>query len=188
MRGGAWQTIASPLEATTADLSWHAVGALLAARRAGFVLEPTLDAVVGVVPAPGFGAGWSVVALQARPQALAPAYRMRRQIALLLVGIVGLALALGAWLAERLGRPLRELTAATRDLARSGDLVEPIPVRSSDEIGELASAFNAFYNRHTVLDPADPATTRARLALVSASRAVLAQGLRLLGIRPLETM
>lgn len=52
----------------------------------------------------------------------------------------------------------------------------------------LASAFNAFYNRHTVLDPAQPATTAARLALVRATRLVLAQGLQLLGIRPLETM
>jgi arginyl-tRNA synthetase len=52
----------------------------------------------------------------------------------------------------------------------------------------LASLFNAFYNRHTVLDPAEPATTQARLALVGACRAVLAQGLRLLGIRPLEYM
>jgi arginyl-tRNA synthetase len=53
---------------------------------------------------------------------------------------------------------------------------------------DLASAFNAFYNRHQVLDPADLATTNARLALVQATQAVLAQGLRLLGIRPLECM
>ena len=53
---------------------------------------------------------------------------------------------------------------------------------------ELASAFNAFYNKHTVIDPADPATTRSRLAVVRATQAVLAIGLRLLGIRPLEFM
>jgi arginyl-tRNA synthetase len=51
---------------------------------------------------------------------------------------------------------------------------------------ELASAFNAFYNRHVVLDDADPARSRARLALVGSARVVLASGLRLLGIRPLE--
>lgn len=176
VRGGAWQTIASPLEATTTDLSWHAVGALLAARRAGFALEPTLDAVVGMVPAPGFGAGWSVVALQARPQALAPAYRMRRQIAFLLVGIVGLALALGAWLAERLGRPLRELTAATRELARSGDLVQPIPVRSSDEIGELASAFNAA--AADLRRARDDLVTASKLAFVGELAAGMAHEIR----------
>jgi arginyl-tRNA synthetase len=53
---------------------------------------------------------------------------------------------------------------------------------------DLASAFNAFYNKHTVIDPADPATTRARLATVRATQAVLVIGLRLLGIRPLEFM
>jgi arginyl-tRNA synthetase len=53
---------------------------------------------------------------------------------------------------------------------------------------DLASAFNAFYNKHTVIEPTDPLTTRSRLALVKASQAVLAQGLRLLGIRPLEFM
>lgn len=52
----------------------------------------------------------------------------------------------------------------------------------------LASAYNAFYNNCTVLDAADAPTTNARLALVSACRAVLASGLGLLGIRPLETM
>ncbi len=52
----------------------------------------------------------------------------------------------------------------------------------------LASTFNAFYNQHTVIDPADPATTGFRLALVRSARTVLAAGLRLLGIRPLEYM
>ncbi len=53
---------------------------------------------------------------------------------------------------------------------------------------ELASAYNAFYNNCTVINPDDLHTTHARLALVSAARSVLARGLGLLGIRPLETM
>lgn len=53
---------------------------------------------------------------------------------------------------------------------------------------ELASSFNAFYNKHTVIDPADPATSAARLTLVRATQVTLANGLKLLGIRPLETM
>lgn len=52
----------------------------------------------------------------------------------------------------------------------------------------LASSFNTFYGRHTVISLADPATTRARLALVGSARIVLANGLRLLGIRALEQM
>ena len=53
---------------------------------------------------------------------------------------------------------------------------------------DLASTYNAFYNNCTVLDPANPLTTRTRLALVQACRIVLARGLELLGIRALETM
>jgi arginyl-tRNA synthetase len=53
---------------------------------------------------------------------------------------------------------------------------------------ELASLFNSFYGRHTVISAADLVTTRARLALVSAARIVLGNGLRLLGIRALEFM
>ena len=39
-------------------------------------------------------------------------------------------------------RPLKDLEAGARRLA-SGDLEQPIPVRSGDEFGELAKAFNA---------------------------------------------
>lgn len=174
--GGAWKTIPDPLGATMAGLSWHAVGRLLARQAAGFRFEPAADAVVGAVPAPGLGAGWSVLALQPRGQALAPAYRMRRQIVLLLVAVVGVALALGAWLAERIGRPLRELTAATRALAARGDLAEPIPVRSADEIGELAQAFNAA--AADLRRARDDLVTASKLAFVGELAAGMAHEIR----------
>lgn len=53
----------------------------------------------------------------------------------------GLALVLGAILAGTISRPVRELTAATRVLA-DGDLGHQVPVRTRDEIGELAQSFN----------------------------------------------
>ena len=52
-----------------------------------------------------------------------------------------LALVLGSLLARTLTRPLRELTAATRVMA-SGNFDQRVAVRSSDEIGQLATAFN----------------------------------------------
>ncbi len=52
-----------------------------------------------------------------------------------------IALILGGILALTLSRPVRELTAATKVLAR-GELGHKVPVRSADEIGELAQAFN----------------------------------------------
>ena len=48
--------------------------------------------------------------------------------------------------------------------------------------------FNAFYNRHVVLDVAEPVRSRARLSLVKATQQVLRSGLQLLGIRALEQM
>jgi len=52
-----------------------------------------------------------------------------------------IAAVLGIFLARRLSRPLRELTAATRAMAR-GELEQRVPIRSRDELGELAIAFN----------------------------------------------
>jgi signal transduction histidine kinase len=52
-----------------------------------------------------------------------------------------IALFLGIFLARRLTRPVRELTIATRSMAK-GDLKQQVPVRSQDELGELAASFN----------------------------------------------
>ncbi|MFN2208170.1 MAG: sensor histidine kinase [Candidatus Promineifilaceae bacterium] len=52
-----------------------------------------------------------------------------------------LALMLGAFLARTISRPIRELTTATQQMA-SGKLGIQVPVRTNDEVGELASAFN----------------------------------------------
>jgi signal transduction histidine kinase len=57
------------------------------------------------------------------------------------VGATLIALALGLFLARTLTRPLRELTAASRAMAQ-GDWEQQVTVRSKDELGELASAFN----------------------------------------------
>lgn len=60
-----------------------------------------------------------------------------------LAGIVGMLVALGfgLLLARSLTRPVRDLTTATRSMAQ-GQLEQQVPVRSEDELGELAQAFN----------------------------------------------
>ena len=58
-----------------------------------------------------------------------------------IVGSAVLALLLGLLLSRYLTRPIRELTAATRAVA-DGDRAEVVPVRSNDELGELAKSFN----------------------------------------------
>ena len=57
------------------------------------------------------------------------------------VAAAALALLLGAILARTISRPVQELTAATKVLA-GGDLGHQVPVRTGDEIGQLAQSFN----------------------------------------------
>ncbi|MBL8062901.1 MAG: HAMP domain-containing protein [Anaerolineales bacterium] len=52
-----------------------------------------------------------------------------------------LALILGILLSRSISRPVRELTRAAHNLA-DGSLGQQVPVRSRDEIGELAQSFN----------------------------------------------
>jgi two-component system, OmpR family, sensor histidine kinase BaeS len=52
-----------------------------------------------------------------------------------------IALLLGIFLSRTLTRPIRELTRATHAVSE-GDLSQQVPVRSNDELGELAKAFN----------------------------------------------
>jgi two-component system sensor histidine kinase BaeS len=80
------------------------------------------------------------------PPPLAPRevrYLMRTNRASLYAALAAIliALFLGIFLARRLTRPVRELTAATRAMAQ-GELEQQVPVRSQDELGELAAAFN----------------------------------------------
>jgi len=63
---------------------------------------------------------------------------------LLVASGVALALALvgGAIVAQSLARRVRRLESAAEDVA-AGEYVEPLPVDSSDELGQLTAAFNA---------------------------------------------
>lgn len=57
-----------------------------------------------------------------------------------LIGAV-IALVLGILLSRAIARPIRELTEATHAISE-GDLSQQVPVRTNDELGELAKAFN----------------------------------------------
>jgi signal transduction histidine kinase len=67
----------------------------------------------------------------------------RTNLTLLYGAFIGavIALLLGVFLSRTLTRPIRELTRATHAVS-GGDLTQQVPVRSKDELGELAQAFN----------------------------------------------
>ncbi|CAG0977715.1 two-component system, OmpR family, sensor histidine kinase BaeS [Anaerolineales bacterium] len=67
--------------------------------------------------------------------------RLGQSITLSAVGTILLAFILGAILSQTISRPIRELTKATHQMA-DGKFGQRVPVRSRDEIGELASSFN----------------------------------------------
>jgi len=68
--------------------------------------------------------------------------RVNRAIWLAALAAGGAALVGGGLLAYGLVRPIRQLKAATGAVAR-GDLAQRVPIRSKDEIGELAASFNS---------------------------------------------
>jgi signal transduction histidine kinase len=88
--------------------------------------------------------GWLLVESGAFRRGLADSAFLNQLTTTLLLSALGaslLALLLGAVLARTITRPLRELTTATKAVA-AGDLDQKVPVRSKDELGELADSFN----------------------------------------------
>jgi len=88
------------------------------------------------------GRGFRLLVIQSLDDALRPAQALSRRLLL----AVGLALVVALFAAtvaaRRVIRPLSELTATIRDLPRSRPGQLRVPVRSSDEVGVLAEAFN----------------------------------------------
>nr|MBP7691603.1 HAMP domain-containing protein [Anaerolineales bacterium] len=71
---------------------------------------------------------------------LAEATRSMLQMIAVGVALTLAALGLLGWLARQLARPIRALTAGAQLIA-AGDLSQPVTVRQTDEIGQLADAF-----------------------------------------------
>lgn len=98
------------------------------------------------------------------------------------------AIGLGVLLSRQISSPVRALTSAARGVA-SGDLEQRVPVRSRDELGELAEAFNAMaeavgrqemLRRRMVADIAHE--LRTPLAVIQANLEAILDG-----VRPLST-
>jgi signal transduction histidine kinase len=115
------------------------------------VISGTRSAEVAV-PIPGAHPVWIAVFSQSLGEVSDNVALIRRQI--LIAGAIALALSMAAgfWAARALSRRLSRLDRAAQRVAR-GDFV-PIPVDSSDELGQLARTFNDMQRRLAELDQA----------------------------------
>jgi signal transduction histidine kinase len=76
--------------------------------------------------------------------------RLRHDLLVFLEIIVATGLVtvlISLWLARRVNRPVREMSAMARKIALSGDISEFVPVVRRDEIGELGLSFNQMIGR-----------------------------------------
>lgn len=64
---------------------------------------------------------------------------------ILATGVVTVLISL--WLARRVNRPVREISALAKQISISGDFSAFLPVRRRDEIGELCLSFNQMIGR-----------------------------------------
>ena len=79
--------------------------------------------------------------LENRPPLPTQITRLYNTLIFASVGAVLISIFLGVLLARSLTRTLRELTAATQKVAL-GELDQQVPIRSKDELGQLAASFN----------------------------------------------
>lgn len=85
--------------------------------------------------------GWGVVVKIDTAEAFSPIMILRTN-SFIIAAIAMLLVVLAAWLVSRsISNPIRSLTQSARVIAR-GDLLHKASVPTSDEIGELAGAFN----------------------------------------------
>jgi len=88
--------------------------------------------------------GWLIATREGFGQNPAETLFLNRINMLLVIGAIAamvVSLLLGIFLARTLTRPISELTTATRAVAE-GNFEQRVPVRSRDELGELATSFN----------------------------------------------
>lgn len=118
-------------------------GSLADARGEGglFDMEAGGDTWIGTwTELPGGGAVRGLLQ-RSLSRALAPIRRLERTLQGLTVLALGLSALLAVWLARGISRPVGDLTEGARRIGE-GRYDEPVAVRSRDEMGRLASAFN----------------------------------------------
>lgn len=90
--------------------------------------------------------GWGLLVKRDKESVLSPIHRSLEIYALVSLAGLLLALVATAWLADRLGRPLRELSRVAEQV-ENGQLDARVVVEVADEAGAVAESFNAMVAR-----------------------------------------
>jgi len=109
--------------------------------------DPPTELLVGAAPVAAPPRGWSVLFVESTSEALAAVQKVRARWGFLIVCILLAGLAVATLLARQVMRPLQEVTQATSTVAAHPHLELPlVPVRSRNEVGQLAESFTANAN------------------------------------------
>jgi methyl-accepting chemotaxis protein len=87
-------------------------------------------------------APWGISIQEPEEDVFAPASRLKQTFITLAVIFIGTAFILTIGISRSIVDPLKDLIRGTDRIAR-GDLLKPIPVQGSDEIGSLSQSFEA---------------------------------------------
>jgi two-component system sensor histidine kinase MprB len=93
--------------------------------------------------------------------------RVRLILLLLCLGGIGLSIALGRLAAKRVLAPLAEVAATAQHISETEDLTSRIQVQTDDEVGQLATRFNAMLERLEASRAALDESARAQRQLVA---------------------
>jgi signal transduction histidine kinase len=115
----------------------RAPGAGAAAR-----VEEAAGVLVGHAGLPDDLPRWTILVAEPLAEAFAPVQHMARLLGGVLVVTLLAALGVAFAAVRRVTRPLAELTEAAAEVGRGGTPTPTVVVRSRDEIGTLATAFN----------------------------------------------
>jgi len=128
-------TVSLPVDARTRQLAAHG--------GAPFVRDANVHGIHLRVRAESLGGGRAVQFAQPLTEVDSLLARLRLILALIVVGGIALAALLGRLVAGAAMQPLKRLTEATEHVARTRDLSGRIEPSGRDELGRLASSFNA---------------------------------------------
>jgi two-component system sensor histidine kinase HydH len=120
--------------------------------------------------------GWHLTASVPKDVVLAPVLAVRDIVLGTGFGVIVLGLLAAAVLAQRLTRPINELTLVATRIARTGDLEPVPPSRSHDEVGELAAAFQQMVT--AVANANDEMVRTSKLAFLGEMAAGMAHEIR----------